>query len=169
MKVYRSLDEIKKINNAIVTQGTFDGVHAAHQVILAQLKKIAKENGVRIKKYDVIYHLIEDLQKQMMKLIEPSIDEIPLGEAEVLQVFEMKGDRIAGCRVKTGEIKKTDKYHLKRDGKVIMDPVLKSMMRGKEEITSCKAKSECGLTFRKGAKDFQVGDILVAYKLEDDE
>lgn len=43
MKVYRSLDEFKKINNAIVTQGTFDGVHAAHQVILAQLKKIAKE------------------------------------------------------------------------------------------------------------------------------
>jgi translation initiation factor IF-2 len=140
-----------------------------HTKVPKQIKERAKKAGVRIKAYDVIYHLIEDLQKQMLKLLEPTIDEVVTGEAEILQVFEIRGERIAGVRVKTGELKKTDKYHLKRGGEIVADPVVKSMMHGKEEIDNIKTKNEGGLTFKTKKLDFQVGDTLVAYHSEDDE
>ncbi|HOZ02898.1 MAG TPA: hypothetical protein PKX78_00200, partial [Candidatus Woesebacteria bacterium] len=87
---------------------------------------------------------------------------------EILQIFEMRGDRIAGVKVKTGEIKKHDMFHLTRAGATIANPVIKSMMHAKEEITSLKAKNECGLTFKNRKLDFQIGDILVAYKLAEE-
>lgn len=145
---------------------------AFHIKVPAKTKQQAKDAGVRLRSYDVIYKLIEDLQKQILKLIEPTIDEVVTGEAEILQIFEMKGERIAGCRVKTGEIKKTDLIHLKRGEEFVADPKIKAMMHGKEEIDVVKAKNECGITFRNLAKgkavDFQVGDILIAYKVEDE-
>lgn len=131
------------------------------------MKEQAKDAGVKIKSYDVIYQLIEDMQKQILKLIEPTIDEVVLGEAEVMQVFEMKGLKIAGCKVKTGELKKTDLFHLKRDGVIIANPQVSSMMHGKEEIDKVKSKSEFALTFKHKKQDFAVGDILVAYEEED--
>lgn len=140
-----------------------------HTKVDKQLKERAKNAGVRIKTYDVIYKLIEDLQKQMLKLLEPTIDEIVLGEAEILQIFEMRGERIAGCRVRTGELKKNDRYHLKRGEEIVADPAIKAMMHGKEEIDVVKTKNEFGVTFKNKKIDFQVGDVLVAYRNEDDE
>ncbi|MCB9813333.1 MAG: translation initiation factor IF-2 [Pseudomonadales bacterium] len=140
-----------------------------HSKVSKKIKTLAKNAGVRIKSYDVIYKLIEDLQKSMLKLMEPTIDEIVVGEAEVLQLFEMKGEKIAGCKVKTGEIKKTDLFHLKRDGEIIADINVKNMMHGKEEISQVKAKNEFGITLRNKKLDFKVGDIIVAYRVEEEE
>jgi len=132
-----------------------------------QIKKMAKNMKVKIMEYKIIYHLIEDLQKQMLKLMDSTIDEVVTGEAEVLQVFEIKNERIAGVRVKTGELKKNDLFHLKRDGEIIFNPVVKSMMHGKDEIDRIGTKNEGGLTFKNKKVDFQAGDIIVAYKKED--
>lgn len=132
------------------------------------LKDFAKPLGVKIKEYDVIYHLIEDLQKQMLKILEPTIDEVVTGEAEIMQVFEMKGDRIAGVRVKTGEVKKADLLHLKRGDVIIGNPVIANMKHGKDDIIVIKTKNEGGLTFRNKRLDFEVGDIIIAYKKEDE-
>jgi translation initiation factor IF-2 len=142
---------------------------AFHTKVPKNVKIMAKTNQVKIKSYDVIYKLIEDLQKQMLKLLEPTIDEVVTGEAEILEIFEMKGERIAGCKVKKGEIKKTDKLHLKRDDKIIADPAVKNMMHGKDDITQAKVKGEFGMTFKNKKLDFAVGDILVAYTVEDEE
>jgi translation initiation factor IF-2 len=131
-------------------------------------KIFAKDFGVKIKEYDIIYHLIEDLQKQMLKVMEPTIDEVVIGEAEVIKLFEIKGEQIAGVKVKTGEIKKSDLLHLKRDDKIIANPVITQMRHGKDEILSAKAKGEAGLTFKNKKLDFQVGDMIIAYKKEDD-
>ena len=103
----------------------------------------------------------------MLKLLEPTIDEVITGEAEILQVFEMRGERIAGIRVKTGELKKHDLFHLKRGEETVANPVIKSMMHGKQEIDKVTAKSECGLTFKNRKLDFAVGDLLVAYRVEE--
>lgn len=135
--------------------------------IPGRLKQLAKDNGVKLKSYDIIYELIEDIQKQILKLIEPTIDEKVLGEVEILQIFEMKGMKIAGCRVKTGELKKSDKLHLKRGEEIIADPQIASMMHGKDEINEAKAKSEFALTFKNKKQDFQVGDVLVVYAEEE--
>mgnify|MGYP003973772101 CR=1 FL=1 len=141
---------------------------AFHTKVPNKVKKMAKLQEVKINEYKIIYKLIEDLQKQMLKLIEPTIGETQIGEAEILQIFEMKGRRIAGCKVTTGEIKKGDLLHIKRGDDIILDPVIASMQLGKDEVAKVTAKSECGITFRKKKLDFQVGDKIVAY-VEDDE
>ena len=157
-----------------VTDGDIDLAEPSGALIIAfntdvpsNVKKLAKDSGVRIKKYDVIYALIEDLQKQMLKMMDSTIDEVVTGEAEILQIFEMKGSRIAGVRVKTGEIKRSDLLHLKRGHEIVANPVIKSMMHGKEEIQSVKEKKEGGFTFKNRRLDFQVGDVIVAYKMEE--
>jgi translation initiation factor IF-2 len=77
-----------------VTEYEIELAHATEATIISfhtriskHIKELAKREGVRLKSYDVIYELIEDLQKQMLKLLEPTIDEIITGEAEILQVF----------------------------------------------------------------------------------
>ncbi len=139
-----------------------------HTKVPRQIEEKAKEIGVKIKKYDIIYKLLEDLQKQMLKLIEPTIDETVTGEAEILQIFDMKGEKIAGCRVITGEINKGNLLHLKRGDVIVANPEMKSLMHGKDQIENVKAKSEFGMTFKQKKLDFQVGDHVVAYKVEED-
>jgi translation initiation factor IF-2 len=138
-----------------------------HTKVSRQLEERARNLKVKIKQYDVIYKLLEDLQKQMLKLIEPTIDEVVLGDAEILQIFEMKGERIAGCRVITGEIKRTDLAHIKRGEEIISTPEIKNLMHGKDQIELVKAKSEFGMTFKQKKLDFQVGDHVIAYRVED--
>lgn len=157
-----------------VTDGDVDLAEPGGALIIAfntavpkNVKMLAKDAGVRIKQYDVIYALIEDLQKQMLKMMDATIDEVVIGEAEVLQIFEMRGERIAGVRVKTGEVKRSDLLHLKRDGEIIANPVIKSMMHGKEEVQSIKVKNEGGMTFKNRKLDFKVGDVIIAYKVEE--
>lgn len=132
-------------------------------------KNFAKRLGVKIKEYGIIYHLIEDLQKMMLRILEPTIDEITTGEAEILQIFEMKGEKIAGVRVKTGELKKADMLHLKRGDEIVANPVIANMKHGKDDILVIKTKNEGGLTFKNKKLDFQVGDTIIAYKKEDEE
>lgn len=131
------------------------------------LQVFAQEKGVRVKVFKIIYDLLENLQKQVLKLIEPTIDEEVIGEAEVLQIFEMKGDKIAGSKVTKGEIKRTDLIHVKRDNKIIGDPRIKSIQQGKNSVDKVKVGDECGIVFtRYGA--FEVGDTIVAYIKVDD-
>lgn len=150
-----------------LADSTGAGILAFRSRVSGRVKQLAKAAGVKIRQYEVIYELIEDLQKQMLKLLEPTIDEVITGEAEILQVFEMRGERIAGIRVKTGELKKHDLFHLKRGQETIANPVIKSMMHGKQEIEKVTAKSECGLTFKNKKLDFMVGDVLIAYRVEE--
>ena len=141
---------------------------AFHTKVPKHIVTLAKQRGIKIKMYQVIYELIEDLQKQMLKLMEPTIDEVVTGEAEILQIFEMKGERIAGIRVKTGEIKKNDWLHLKRGEEILFNPVIKTMRHGKDELDRVTAKSEAGFTFKNRKLDFKVGDRIIAYKIENE-
>ncbi|MBQ6154795.1 GTP-binding protein [bacterium] len=129
--------------------------------------QVAKAHDVSIKSYDIIYELIEYMQKKMLKLLEPTIDEVVTGSATVQQIFDMKGLHIAGVKVNSGELKKNDKLHLKRDGEIISDPIISSMMHEKIEVDHLKAPAEGGVTFRQKKLDFRVGDELVAYIVED--
>lgn len=131
------------------------------------VKKLAETLKVKLKVYDIIYDLIDDVQKQVLKLIEPTIDEEELGTADVVATFDIKSDRIAGCRVKTGEITKTQQYHVKRAGKIIGSPRMKAFKRGKDDVESAKAGTECGISFR-NFPDIQVGDVIVAYKVKEE-
>lgn len=170
-------DSVQLISSGVgpVTEHEIDLAEASDAMIIAfnidvprQVKQLAKDTGVKIKTYDVIYKLIEYLQKQMLKLMDSTIDEVTTGEAEIMQVFEMRGERIAGIKVKTGQIKKSDWLHLYREDEIIANPVIKTMMHGKEEIQAVNTKNEAGFTFKNRRLDFQVGDKIVAYKKEDE-
>jgi translation initiation factor IF-2 len=165
--------ELVDASVGLLTEGDLEMAQATNSVIVvfgqkipAKLKKMAKLMQVPVKQYDVIYHLLEDLEEQMLKLMDPHYGEVELGRAEILQVFDFDGRKIAGIRIITGEINRHDKLYLKRDDKIIARPAITSMKHGKDSIEIVKAKGEAGLAFKNKSLDFKKGDIIVAYKKE---
>jgi len=127
-------------------------------------QSLANNTNITIKTYNIIYKILEDLEAQILKLMEPTIDEEELGTAEVIAIFKIRGDKIAGCKVKTGEISKKFPVHLKRDDKIITDAKIKSLKKEKTDVINVKAGSECGIVF--GSKiDFKKGDVIMSYKM----
>jgi translation initiation factor IF-2 len=124
--------------DVLLAESTGAFILAFHVKIPNAVKKVAETVKVKIKSYSIIYEMIEDLQKQVLKLIEPSMNEEELGVAQVLAVFDMKGERVAGCRIVSGEIGRGMLFHIKRLDKLIADPRLKSMKTGKVDIESQK-------------------------------
>ena len=130
------------------------------------MKKLAQQMGVRVKQYEIIYHLIEDLEEQMLKLMDPHYGEVELGTAKIQEVFDFGKQKIAGIKVTTGEINYHDSLYLKRNDEVIAQPAVTTMQHGKDEVKTVKTKGEAGLAFKNKKLDFQKGDIIVAYKKE---
>lgn len=136
------------------------------QKVSNKMKKMALQMEVIVKQYDVIYHLLEDLEEQMLKLMDPHYGEVELGKAEILKIFDFGNQKIAGVKVITGEINQHDKLYLERDDQIIGRPVIAAIKHGKDEVETVKAKSEAGLSFKNKSLDFQKGDIIIAYKKE---
>jgi len=128
-----------------------------------QIKKLAQTEKVKIKHYSVIYELLEDVEKQVLKILEPTIDEEVLGQAEIVAEFEVRKKRVAGCRVKKGRIAKKDKLHLKRGEEIVGNCRIKSMKRGKENIETAKKDEEFGVILTP-TLDFKLGDMLVSFR-----
>lgn len=154
-------------NDIILAETTKSQIMGFNVQYPNSLKKLAQDRGVRVKVFKVIYELLENLQKQVLKLMEPTIDEEVVGEATVSQIFDMRGDRVAGVKVMKGEIKKTDMVHLKRNDVIIADPKIKSMQHGKDQIEKVKVGDECGIVFTRFS-NLQAGDVISAYIKKDD-
>lgn len=129
----------------------------------AKVKKLAATEKVKISDYQIIYKLFEEIENKVKKLSEPFAGEEILGKAEILKEFEIKKDRIAGCQVMEGEIKKTDKIHLLRGEKLVGNCRIKSMRTGKEKIEKAKPGEEFGAVLSPSL-DFEVGDVLLSYR-----
>lgn len=127
-----------------------------------QIKKLAESEKVKISSYKIIYELLEEVEKKVLKVMEPTIDEEVLGKAEILAEFSGK-EKIAGCRVLEGEIKKNDQCHLLRSLKIMGEVRFKSMKKGKEDTQQVKKGEEFGVVLFP-AIDFEVGDVLVSYR-----
>jgi translation initiation factor IF-2 len=129
------------------------------------VKKLAQMEKVKIKTYDVIYHLLEDLQGQILKILEPTIDEEILGKAEVIAEFKIKGSHIAGCKVKEGIISKKYPLHIMRNKEKVADAKITQMQKEKQEVEKVKAGNEVGLVFKPDV-DFALGDAIISYKVK---
>ncbi len=175
--IVQSLDqetvELVSATVGALSEGDLELAEATNSVIVvfgqkvpSKLKHSAKQLGVHVKQYDVIYHLLEDLEEQMLKLMDPHYGEVELGKAEIQEVFDYSGRKIAGIRVITGEINRHDRFYLKRDEEIIARPVITSMKHGKDDVETVKAKGEAGLAFKNKKLDFKKGDIITAYKIE---
>ena len=120
----------------------------------------AEKEGVTIKKYDIIYQILEDIEKTMLSLLEPEVKEVELGKAEVRQVFTIgKTTRIAGCYVTEGKIVRSKDAVLYRDGKEIFRGAIDQLKRFKDDVKEVAQGFECGISFAKW-NDIEEGDII---------
>ncbi len=131
----------------------------------SQAKETAKQEGVDIRFYDVIYHLLEDIKKAMEGLLEPVYEEVITGVAEVRATFKVPGVGIvAGCYVKEGVISRNHKVRVIRDGVVVFTGGIASLKRFKEDVKEVQAGYECGLKIE-NFNDVKVGDIIEAFEV----
>jgi translation initiation factor IF-2 len=131
----------------------------------SQAKETAKQEGVDIRFYDVIYHLLEDIKKAMEGLLEPVYEEVITGVAEVRATFKVPGVGIvAGCYVKEGVISRNHKVRVIRDGVVVFTGGIASLKRFKEDVKEVQAGYECGLKIE-NFNDVKVGDIIEAFEI----
>lgn len=128
-------------------------------------RKASEEEGVEIKTYGIIYDIIDELEKALKGMLEPTTREEILGSAEVKAIFRVKGvGTVAGCLVIDGVIRRNAKARLVRDGVVIYDGEVSSLKRYKEDVKEVTKGYECGLTL-KDFNDIKPGDIIEAYEI----
>ena len=120
----------------------------------------AEKEGVTIKKYDIIYQILEDIEKTMISLLSPEVKEITTGQVEIRQIFTIgKIQKIAGCYVTEGKINRNDTATIYRDGKEIFKGAVDQLKRFKDDVKEVAQGFECGLSFVK-FNDIQEGDIV---------
>jgi len=129
-------------------------------------KRLADTEGISIRKYKIIYHLIEDIEKALKGMLEPVEKKILIGRAEVLAVFPSgKYSKVAGCRVESGEIRRNAKIRVMREGKIAFEGAIASLKRHKDDVNEVREGFECGVGL-KGFSEFEEGDILESYVIE---
>ncbi|WP_455599345.1 translation initiation factor IF-2 [Cloacibacillus sp.] len=128
-------------------------------------KKIAENEGVQIRLYQVIYDMLDDVKAAMEGMLAPELREHTLGLAEIREIFRVpKIGNIAGCRITEGLMRRSAKVRLIRDGVVFWNGELSSLKHFKDDVREIKAGNECGLSFEK-FQDFKVGDVIEAYEI----
>jgi translation initiation factor IF-2 len=132
-----------------------------------QAKAAADREGVEIRYYNIIYDLVDDVRAAMSGLLAPTMREIFLGTAEVLQVFSVsKVGKVAGCRVTEGRVERGAKVRLIRDNVVILqEGKLATLKRFKDEVREVPAGQECGMAFE-NYQDIREGDIIECFNVE---
>ncbi len=164
--------EVKVIHKAVgqISENDVDLARASEAVIIgfqvrpnSTARKLAEQYGVEIRTYSIIYDAIDDVKSAMEGMLAPEIREQVTATLEVLQVFNIKGiGTIAGCMVKEGKIKRTDKVRVIREGIVVHTGELASLKRYKDDAKEVATGLECGLSV-KNYDDLQEGDTLESF------
>ena len=129
------------------------------------IKEYAKENGVEIRLYDIIYKAVEEMEAAMKGMLDPEFEEKVIGNAEVKQLFKFsKVGTIAGSLVTNGLIKNKSRVRIIRDGVIIYDGVIASLQREKDTVKEVKNGFECGITIE-NFNDIKPGDIFETYEM----
>jgi translation initiation factor IF-2 len=126
-------------------------------------QRSAEAEGVDIREYEIIYRLIEDVEKAVQGMLEPEAKRVVLGRAEVRAVFNIsKIGKIAGCRVVQGEIRRNASIAVIRDKEVVHEGPVSSLKHEKEDVREVREGFECGINVR-GFEEFEEGDILECF------
>ena len=125
----------------------------------------AKQYGVDIKTYDIIYKVVEDVEKSMKGMLEPEYEEKVLGTAEIRQLFKFsKVGLIAGCHVTSGVIKSSNKARIIRDDVIVYNGSVNTLQHEKDQVKEVKNNMDCGMTLE-NCQDYKEGDIIEVYEL----
>ena len=129
-------------------------------------RNLAEQEGISIRLYNIIYRMIEDIEKALKGMLEPETREIPVGTAQVRAVFKIsKVGTIAGCRVLTGELRRNARIRLLREGETLFDGEISSLKHEKDDVKEVRQGFECGVSL-KGYNDINEGDLLENYIIE---
>jgi translation initiation factor IF-2 len=132
-----------------------------------QAREAAERDGVEIRYYNVIYDLVDDVKAAMSGLLAPALRETFLGNAEILEVFNIsKVGKIAGCRVADGKVERGARVRLIRDDVVIHEGKLGTLKRFKDEVKDVQAGQECGMGFE-NYQDIRAGDVIECFRVEE--
>lgn len=130
------------------------------------VQKVAEANHVEIRTYNVIYELTKEVRAAMSGLLEPTIEEEKLGEAEVRATFKIPSiGIIAGCMVTAGRVVRNEQVRVRRDGQVVHEGKLDTLKHLKDEAREMAQGFECGI-HSEGFQDYQEGDIIECYTLK---
>jgi translation initiation factor IF-2 len=132
----------------------------------AQARAAAERDGIEVRYYAVIYDLVDDMRQAMSGLLAPTRRETFLGNAEILEVFNIsKVGKVAGCRVTEGKVERGAHVRLIRDNVVIHEGELSTLKRFKDEVKEVVAGQECGMAFE-GYQDMRQGDVIECFQVE---
>ena len=132
-----------------------------------EAKKLADENKINIKYFNIIYEAIEYVEKSLSGLLEPDIKETILGSAEIQKIFKVSSaGKIAGSKVINGEIKSKSKARIIRDGVVVYSGQIQSIFREKNQVKEVGTGLECGISI-KDFIDFKEKDVIESYLAEE--
>ncbi|HBE79711.1 MAG TPA: translation initiation factor IF-2, partial [Firmicutes bacterium] len=130
-------------------------------------KRSAEKENVDIRLYRVIYNIIEDVQKAMEGMLEPTFKEVINGKAEIRQVYKVpKAGNVGGCYVLEGKISRNSDIRLIRDNIVICEGKIETLKRFKDDAREVLEGFECGICIEK-YNDIKEGDIIEAFSLEE--
>lgn len=126
----------------------------------------AEHDGIEIRYYNIIYDLVDDVKKAMSGLLAPTLRETMLGNALILEIFNIsKVGKIAGCRVTDGTVERGANVRLIRDNVVIHEGKLSQLKRFKDDAKEVTAGQECGMAFE-NYQDMRAGDVIECYRVE---
>ncbi|OUX36154.1 MAG: translation initiation factor IF-2 [Candidatus Pelagibacter sp. TMED273] len=132
-----------------------------------EAKKLAEEQKVNIKYFNIIYEALEYIEKSLSGLLEPDIKEKVLGSAEIQKIFKVSNaGKIAGSKVLNGEIKSKSKARIIRDGVVVYNGEIQSIYREKNQVKEVGTGLECGISI-KDFIDFKEKDVIESYLAEE--
>ena len=131
-----------------------------------QAKSAADRDGVEIRYYNIIYDLVDDVKSAMSGMLDPTLRENFLGNAEIREVFNIsKMGKVAGCLITDGKVERGAKVRLIRDNVVIHEGTLSTLKRFKDEVKEVPAGQECGMAFA-SYEDIRAGDVIECFQVE---
>ena len=132
-----------------------------------EAKKLAEEQKIDIKYFNIIYEALEYVEKSLSGLLEPDVKETVLGSAEIQKIFKVSNaGKIAGSKVMNGEIKSKSKARIIRDGVVVYSGEIQSIYREKNQVKEVGTGLECGISL-KDFIDFKEKDVIESYLAEE--
>ncbi|HEV2574726.1 translation initiation factor IF-2 [Methylocella sp. CPCC 101449] len=132
-----------------------------------EAREASERLGIEIRYYNIIYNLVDDVKSAMSGLLSPTLREEMLGNAQILEVFNIsKVGKVAGCRVTDGRVERGASVRLIRDNVVVHEGKLSTLKRFKDEVKEVVAGQECGMAFE-NYQDMRPGDVIECYRVEE--
>jgi translation initiation factor IF-2 len=157
-----------------ITESDITLAEASHAAVIGfnvrahkEARALSEQSGIEIRYYNIIYNLVDDVKAAMSGLLAPTLREEMLGNAEILEIFNIsKVGKVAGCRVTDGTVQRGANVRLIRDNVVVHEGKLSTLKRFKDEVKDVVVGQECGMAFE-NYQDMRAGDVIECYNVQE--